>query len=572
MKSLDPALALPGRHGAAQVISLARSEAGRNHGDLHHLLLKNRHAQGAAQRGVQVRMLQRDLPAAAHNLAVFQIRVHHAALNRPGPHDGHFHHQVVITARLQARQHGHLRPAFDLEHAHRVGFANHVEGLRVLFRNGVQLDRREQGGLAASPLVDQFHAAPNRRQHAQRQHIDLEQAHGVQVVLVPLDDAAVFHAGGLNRHQPRELALREHKATHVLAQMARKGRPVFAAATVLVGIRQFIGRVGVIRQQQLRDFQPLQHGPRLVLQARFRQLLPQHAAAVKPEMVGGQLLDQRRLNAQGLAHVAHGAAGAVADDGGGNGGAVVAVCFIDVLNDLLAPLVLEVHVNVGRLAALPADETLEQQLAFFGVYGGDAQAKTHGRIGRRAASLAQNFLLVGKAHDVVDGDEVHLVLQLDDQIQLMRQLGADFVGHAAGVAPGRALGCQPPKALAGRFRRGSQFAQRVAVQVANLIEVKAAARGHRERGRQQLGRVNAGQPHAGPQVRFGVGLQRKAAFMHGAVHANGSQHIVQRLAGAHMHQHTASGHQRHVASSAHLLQLMQAQRVVQALQQLDHQP
>jgi hypothetical protein len=43
-----------------------------------------------------------------------QVGMDHAALDRPGPHDGHLHHQVV-AAGLQPRQHAHLGAGFDLE-------------------------------------------------------------------------------------------------------------------------------------------------------------------------------------------------------------------------------------------------------------------------------------------------------------------------------------------------------------------------------------------------------------------------------------------------------------------------
>ena len=43
-------------------------------------------------------------------------------------------------------------------------------------------------------------------------------------------------------------------------------------------------------------------------------------------------------------------------------GAVAAVFLVDVLDHLLAPLVLEIDVDVGRLVALGADEALEQQV------------------------------------------------------------------------------------------------------------------------------------------------------------------------------------------------------------------
>ena len=50
-------------------------------------------------------------------VAPAQIGMHHVALDRPRPHDRNFDDKIVEAARLQARQHGHLRTALDLEHA-----------------------------------------------------------------------------------------------------------------------------------------------------------------------------------------------------------------------------------------------------------------------------------------------------------------------------------------------------------------------------------------------------------------------------------------------------------------------
>src|ERR1700680_2785661 len=49
LESLQAALALPGRHRAAQPVRLARRKAGRDDRQLHDLLLKNRHAQSALE-------------------------------------------------------------------------------------------------------------------------------------------------------------------------------------------------------------------------------------------------------------------------------------------------------------------------------------------------------------------------------------------------------------------------------------------------------------------------------------------------------------------------------------------
>src|SRR3546814_16110293 len=75
---------------------------------------------------------------------------------------------------------------------------------------------------------------------------------------------------------------------------------------------------------------------------------------------------------------------AVADDGCGQRRALAAILLIDVLHDLLAALVLEVDVDVGRLLALGGDEALEQQVHARGIDLGDAEAEAAGRVGGRA--------------------------------------------------------------------------------------------------------------------------------------------------------------------------------------------
>ena len=213
VKMVHAAPAFPGGHGAAQAVGLATAEVRSGHGDLHHLFLEYGYAQGALQHFLQCRA------GVLHRLRVgarLQIRMDHAALNRAGPHDGHLHHQVVIAARLQARQHAHLRPALDLEHAHGVGAANHVVGRRVFGRNVLQAHG------FSPPLADQIQTAVDGAEHAQGQHVHFEQAHGVQIVFVPLDDAALRHGRVLHRNDAGERTLREHKTAHVLAEVARE--------------------------------------------------------------------------------------------------------------------------------------------------------------------------------------------------------------------------------------------------------------------------------------------------------------------------------------------------------------
>jgi hypothetical protein len=96
-------------------------------------------------------------------------------------------------------------------------------------------------------------------------------------------------------------------------------------------------------------------------------------------------LGLHRIEPDGLGHVAQRAARPVADDGGRERGALAAVLAVDVLDDLLAPLVLEVDVDVRRLVALARDEALHEQLAARGIHLGDAEAVAHHRVRGRPA-------------------------------------------------------------------------------------------------------------------------------------------------------------------------------------------
>jgi len=82
-----------------------------------------------------------------------------------------------------------------------------------------------------------------------------------------------------------------------------------------------------------------------------------------------------------------------------------AIALIHPLDHLLAPLALEVDVDVGRLTPLGRDEPLEQKAAAHRVDRSDAQHVADGGVGGRAPPLAQDVLAPGKAHDAVQSEE-----------------------------------------------------------------------------------------------------------------------------------------------------------------------
>ncbi len=128
----------------------------------------------------------------AHRLQpvlALQVGVDHVVLKWSRPDDRHLDHEVTEPLRPQPRQHVHLRAALDLEHAEVAGPAQHGIGSRAVARQAGQV----MGG--AMVPAQQRKAPPQAGQHAKPQHIGLEAAKGVDVVLVPLEDGAALHGG-----------------------------------------------------------------------------------------------------------------------------------------------------------------------------------------------------------------------------------------------------------------------------------------------------------------------------------------------------------------------------------------
>src|SRR4029453_8636936 len=118
-------------------------------------------------------------------------------------------------------------------------------------------------------------------------------------------------------------------------------------------------------------------------------------AAIAPDHAG-----QRRrhvlLEAQRLADLADRHARPVMDDGGADRGALAAVAIVEILDHLLAPLMLEIDVDVRRLTPLGGDEALEQEIDRGGVDSGDAEAIADRAVGGGAAALAEDLLAAGE--------------------------------------------------------------------------------------------------------------------------------------------------------------------------------
>ena len=395
--------------------------------------------------------------------------------------------------------------------------------------------------------LDEIEALADGSEHAERQHVDLEHAERVDVVLVPLQEGAVrpgtLLGAVVDRHGLVEALAGENEAADVLGEMAREAHQLAGEPH-----RPADRRVGGVEAR-------LAHA-----------LLGEVVVAAAPHQAG-----QRRrhvlLEAQRLAHLADRHARAVVDDGGADGGAVAAVTPIEILDHLLAPLVLEVHVDVGRLAAVGGYEALEQQIDAGGIDRGDAEAVAHHAVGGRTAALAQNRglrLLAGEAHDVVDGEEVAGVVEPGDQRQLLGEQGAHVVGDAAGEAPRGMLPCQVIQVRLGGFAGRHRL---LGVLVAQLVEREADAVGDLQRARHGLRVVGEQARHfgAGLQVPLGVGLEAIAGVGNGALLADADEHVGERPAIGAVVERVGSGNERCARMRGQLGELGQAPAFVAAV-------
>ena len=109
-----------------------------------------------------------------------------------------------------------LGPAFDLEHADRIGLTQHVVDRGILGRH------RGQGECAPVVVGDKVEGLADAGQHAEPEDVDLEDAESVDIVLVPFDHGAIDHRRIGDRHDLGERPAGDDKAADVLRQMARK--------------------------------------------------------------------------------------------------------------------------------------------------------------------------------------------------------------------------------------------------------------------------------------------------------------------------------------------------------------
>ncbi len=509
LEGLDRADAAERRHRAPEPVCFRGREAG-DDGDLHRLLLEKRHAERFLQDRLELR---RRIDDFLEPLPAPQIGMHHVALDRARPHDRDLDHEIVEFLGLEARQHRHLRPALDLEHADRVGALDHGVDLRLLRRDG-----RERQPLAVMPL-EEIEALRQRRQHAEREHVDLEQAERVEIVLVPFDGGALLHRRIHDGSDLVKPVAGDDEAAAVLGEMARKAG-------------QFARHLERELERRIGGIEP--GGARGLLADRRRAVAPGGPVQRRDHVVG---------EAEDFCRLADRRARAVGGHCGGEPRPLAPIAPIDVLDDLLASLVLEIDVDVRRLVALGRDEALEQKIEARGIDLGDSETEADRRIRRRAAALAQDSARAGEAHDVVHGEKIGRVVERGDEGELVLQRLARLLGNALGIAR---LG-----ALEGEgFERGlgarKALAQLFGVAVRQLVEAEGEAVEEADRLLDRLRGLGEQPRHFARafQMALGVGLSQAAGGLERRLLADAGDDVGERAPLGRMHQRVVGRNQR----------------------------
>ena len=108
---------------------------------------------------------------------------------------------------------------------------------------------------------------------------------------------------------------------------------------------------------------------------------------------------------------------------------------------------LEIDVDIGRLAAILGNEAGEQEIALVRIDRRDAEAIANGAVRRRAAALAEDFLLLpaGEGDDIVDGEEIARIVELGDERQLFLKPLGDIGGMPSGYWSSGSAPALPPR-------------------------------------------------------------------------------------------------------------------------------
>src|SRR6056297_3130226 len=279
--------------------------------------------------------------------------------------------------------------------------------------------------------TDERNRLLERRQHAETEQVDLDQAEIRTILLVPLHDAAVRHRGRLDRDDLVEMTRGDHDAAAMLPEMSGESldradelHPMTDLGRLRVELRLAQARIELAPR--------LRSGILAALLGRPGLRMPTAQAARgrsrgRREIHPGHELrepgDRLGIHPEHLSHLTHGHPGPVADHVRRHRRSARAVFREDVLDHLL-PLWTggQIDVDVRPLPPLLGEEALEEQVHPDRVDGGDSERMADGAVGGGAPSLTEDAVAGSKGDDVLHDQEVAGEIELLDHVELVVEL------------------------------------------------------------------------------------------------------------------------------------------------------
>ena len=232
---------------------------------------------------------------------------------------------------------------------------------------------------------------------------------------------------------------------------------------------------------------------------------------------------------------------------------------------------LEIDVDVGRLAAILGNEAGEEEIAFFRVHRGDAKAVADGAVRRRAAALAEDFLFLpaGEGDDVVDGEEVARIVEPGDERELFHKPVFDIGRNAFRISVLRiTLLRSRPGEIFEMLLGGLAFRHRfVGIFVFEFAEREAAGFGDGEGTGDGVGKILEQPRHLrwGLEMPFGIDGEFQARLAQRAFLADAGEHVDERPAFREVIGDIVDRDERRVLARAELGEKREAARLVAAM-------
>ncbi len=378
-------------HGFAQHVGLPHGEAGKHRRDPHDLLLVGDDAVRVGEDGRQLRELVLDLRL---SLLPGDEVVDHPALQGSRPVEGVERDQVVEAFRLcLAEQFAHPG-ALELEHPVRLPLAKQLVGLRIVQRDGVDVEVDAFGPL------DLVEGVADQGERAQAKEVHLQQADALDLLHGPLRDDFVLLTL-VKRNEFGERPRRNHDAGRVNRGVPRHSLEALGhieqLAHAVVLVPQVPERRALLERFGQGHVERGRHGLGDAVGVGIGDVHhPRHVPDHRPRLHRAERDDLRDV--------------------------LPAVLAGDVVDDLPPPALAEIDVDVRQRHAFGVQEPLEDEVVLHRIDVGDPEAVGNEAAGRRSAPWPDRDPLLARIPDEIPHDqEVPGVLHLLDHVDLVGQ-------------------------------------------------------------------------------------------------------------------------------------------------------